>query len=124
MYIITKRFKGKAIFGEANLRYGTVLAEKNGYLLFNGEIMFAVTSENAHEYATINIDGHGKKRRTLINSIQKTLRDNTDLWGKVVDDEVCQKYNRKDFPDYWLWNHNFYEAPIEDLEYIANLIST
>lgn len=34
----------------------------------------------------------------------------------------CLKYKRKDHEDFWLWNHDFYNASIEDLEYIKSLI--
>lgn len=35
---------------------------------------------------------------------------------------LCQKYKKAGHEDYWLWNHDFYNADIEDLKYIANLI--
>ena len=38
------------------------------------------------------------------------------------EDALCQKYKKPEHEDYLLWNHDFYNADIEDLKYIANLI--
>lgn len=38
------------------------------------------------------------------------------------EDPLCQKYKRPEHADFWLWNHAFYEAPVEDLRHIARLI--
>ena len=43
-------------------------------------------------------------------------------WDKVWADKLCQKYKRRDHADHWLWNNDFYSAPIDDLRYIAALI--
>lgn len=42
-------------------------------------------------------------------------------WDKVWGDELCQKYRRHEHEDWWLWNHDFYSAPIPDLRHIASL---
>ena len=43
-------------------------------------------------------------------------------WGKIWDDPRCQKYKRPEQEDHWIWNHDFYNGPVEDLRYIAALI--
>ena len=67
----------------------------------------------------------------MTQSIMAVLRTDKDprtdevyqaKWEKVWEDKLCQKYKRTEFSDYWLWNHEFYNAPIEDLEYIARLV--
>lgn len=41
---------------------------------------------------------------------------------KVVNDSICQRYRRQECDDTWLWNHDFYNADVDVLRYIANLI--
>ena len=45
-----------------------------------------------------------------------------EAWGRVWDDPSIRKYKRVEFADYWLFNHDFYNAPIEDLEYILKIV--
>ncbi len=42
-------------------------------------------------------------------------------WQKIWEDKSLHKYKRHEHADMWLWNRDFYNAPIEDLEYIARL---
>ena len=125
-YIIYKRFRGKAICGDVNLPAMTV-CECNGAIInHNGNPICSAKSENAHKYFAINEDGMGMVRGKLTQAIQKALakRDNNyqKRWDKVWDDEICQLYKRKEYADYWLWNHDFFNADIKTLEYIASLI--
>lgn len=45
-----------------------------------------------------------------------------EAWGRVWDDLAIRKYKRVEFADYWLFNHDFYNAPVEDLEYILKIV--
>lgn len=45
-----------------------------------------------------------------------------EAWGRVWDDPDIRKYKRVEFADYWLFNHDFYNATIEDLEYILKIV--
>ena len=45
-----------------------------------------------------------------------------DRWDKIWDDPRCQQYKCSDRDDFWLWNHDFYNAEIENLKHIAKLI--
>lgn len=45
-----------------------------------------------------------------------------EAWGRVWDDPAIRKYKRVEFADYWLFNHDFYNAPIEDLEHILKIV--
>ena len=81
------------------------------------------TSENAHIYFTINEDGRATERRDLIDFIQSNLYRDETKWKRVWEDTlICPKYKRKEHLYHWLWNHDFYNAPISDLEYIKSLI--
>ena len=31
------------------------------------------------------------------------------------------RYRRADHADFWVWSHDFFEAPVEDLRHIAGL---
>lgn len=45
-----------------------------------------------------------------------------EAWGRVWDAPSIRKYKRVEFADYWLFNHDFYNAPVEDLEYILKIV--
>lgn len=125
-YITHKRFKGKAITGEVNLPVFTELRQVENYLVAGDDIICLVTSENAHNYFARNDDENGMERGALTKNIRTRLnkRDDAyqDRWDLVWEDPICLKYKRPEFDDFFLWNHDFYLAPIEDLRYIANLV--
>ena len=124
-YIVYRQFEGKAICGEVNLPAGTVCQYDQGYITHDGKPLCVVTSENAHNYFAKNSDGKGMERGQLIQSILAKLREeegSEERWEKVERDHICKIYRRHDHPDTWLWNHSFYNASIEHLEHIAELI--
>ncbi len=126
-YITHKRFKGKAICGLVNIPAMTECCVENEFLVLDGKKLCTVFSENAHLYFAVNIDGKGLERGKLTVEIAKVLttKDSKydERWDKVWADSICRKYKRSEHQDHWLWNHNFYNADIKDLEYIKNLIS-
>lgn len=126
-YIIYKRFKQKAICNlDANLPRGTECYMENDMIFYNGFPLCAYKSENAHQYFTQNEDDNGLKRGEMIIAILKKLssaKSSKSLWKKVWEDETCLKYKRPERDDYFLWNHEFYNAPINDLEHIAKLVN-
>lgn len=127
MYIVNKRFKKKCICGEVNIPYGTP-CELRGYIIYhNHRPLCYATSQDAYDYFSNNEDGQGLKRGELVHEIQRCLAKHDDKhqdrWDVIWDDEAkLGKYRREDHPDFWLWNFDFYNAPIEDLEYILNKI--
>ena len=128
-YIVTKRFKGKAICGDLNLPFGTECFTKGETICCDKGVICSVKSQNAYDYFTLNNDGYGELRRRLIDSIfhaldrSKQSKESYDQkWEKVWDDKTCMKYKRADYDDYWLWNHAFYHAGIGELRYIAKLV--
>lgn len=127
-YIVTKRFRAKAICGDLNLPYGTECQQNNGFIIKNGAKICAVTSQNAYDYFSQNDDGCGKERgeltQTIIKRLQKLSGGRKDnVWSKIWVDSTCLKYKRVEMDDHWLWNYDFYNAPISDLKYILNLIN-
>ena len=125
-YTAYRRFKGSAICGRINIS-ALSICEKNGNTIyFDGKPICFDTSENAHQFFSRNDDGLGSERGKLTRAIQDKLakRDGAfqDRWDKVWEDKICQKYKRKEYDDFWLWNHGFFNAGIEDLKYIAKLV--
>ena len=127
-YIVTKRFKQKAICGDLNLPFGTKCFSKDNGLYCDKGLICSITSQNAYDFFTYNNDGSAQLRRTLIDTILHNLDRSTQTpesydnkWDKVWNDSLCNKYKREDYDDYWLWNHDFYHASIQDLEYIKTL---
>lgn len=125
-YIVHKRFKGKAICGYVNLPALTECVAHDGYIFHGDNVLCFETSENAHQYFAENEDSMGMIRGRLTQAIQKILSKRDDgyqaRWDKVWDDEISQKYKRDDYDDFWLWNHEFFHASIEDLRHISHLV--
>lgn len=124
-YVCRKRAKFNALCGSVNLPYGTIANEEDGLLFLDGSPLCTVTSQMAHDYFCLD-EGNGKARAELINAIIERLekRDTEyqQRWDKVWANKLCQKYKRRDNADHWLWNNDFYSAPIEDLRYISALV--
>ena len=125
-YIVYKRFKGKGIGGNVNLAVGTDCVSSGGVIYYNQKQICFDTSKNSHDHFARNDDEQGLLRGKLTQAIQKRLakQDNNyqNRWNKIWDDTVCKQYKRHEHLDHWLWNHEFFGAPIEDLRHIANLI--
>lgn len=125
-YVCRKRARFKAICGQVNIPYGTTLNGQGGFLILNNLPVCSATSQNAYDFFTQNDDGMGQERGELLNRITATLMKQTPghnaRWGKIWDDPRCQKYKRPEQEDHWIWNHDFYNGPVEDLRYIAALI--
>lgn len=125
-YITHRRFKGKGISGDLNIPAQTICDVCGKYIICSDKAVCFTTSQIAHDYFAVNDDGMGMERGRLTRAIIKRLgkKDDAyqDRWDLVWDDHLCQKYKRPESIDYWLWSHEFYNAPIVDLQYIAGLI--
>lgn len=126
LYVCHTRFKEMALCGKVvNIPATSILINDNGILTWNGMNITYYDSENAHLYFSTNVDGKGMERGKLVKSIVKSMqvsnKNHKAKREKVYKDPICLKYCRGDVTDAWIWNHNFYNAPIEDLVYINNL---
>ena len=126
-YITHRRFKNRAICGDiVNIPANTPCYCIGNIITYNNKQICLNTSENGHQYFTNNEDDQGLIRGKLTQAIQKCLAKRDEnyqaRWDKIWEDVDCQKYKRADHSDFWLWNHEFFQAPIEDLRHIANLI--
>ena len=125
-YITIKRFKRNGINGSFNIPYGTKLNKHDGILWYNDKAVCKAQSAAAHEYFARNDDNNGLERGKLSHAIIDTLggfsTEPSQQWEKIFKDDLTQRYRRPEHQDYWLWNDDFFNAPLEDLKYIAKLI--
>lgn len=125
-YIAYKRFKQDAICGHVNIPAMTPCELVDGLITYEGKPLCLAASENGHQYFTRDDDGQGMLRGKYIHAVQELLKKRDDdyqnRWDKIWEDADCQKYKRPEHEDRWLWNHEFFIAPIKDLQHIANLI--
>lgn len=126
-YIVTRRFRGKAICGEVNLPYGTICEEHDGILVLeDGRRLCAVTSQNAYDYFSRDDDGNGQERGKLVQDIRSTL-ERMDAkyqarWDRLWADEGANKLRSTEHEDYWLWSFAFYNADVNELRRISRLL--
>lgn len=126
-YIVNKRFKSKCLSGEINLPYGTRCECEDNLIIYEGNPICFITSQTAYDYFSQNDDSKGLQRGKLVDEIKKRLAKvddkHQDRWNKIWDNEAkLKKYRRQEISDYWLWSYEFYNAPVEDLEFILNKI--
>lgn len=123
-YITRRRARFNGIGGQVNIPYGTVLEVQDGFLMWQGKRLCAVTSQNAHDYFVSDHDGLGRERGALICAILTKLERRDTLyqarWDNLWDDLLARRYCQGG--DHWLWRHTFYSAPLEDLRHIAGLV--
>ena len=128
-YITTKRFKRDGIDGRFNIPYGTAVEEIGGSIFHKGREIARITSAVCHKFFAKNDDGQGLERGRLTQAINDALalrdgetNDQQDKrWEAIFNDPLCQSYRRKEHADTFLWNHQFYNAPLDDLRHIAAL---
>ncbi len=121
-YITIKRYRRDDKRGRFNIPYGTRLEGRDGCLWYNGRDVCGDHSAVMREYFARDDDGRGLKRGKLSHDIVSALKGGADRWAAVWNDSLCQKYRKPVQEDYWLWSIEFFNAPIADLEYIADLI--
>ena len=125
-YVARRRARFNAVCGPVNIPYGTVLQRGGEYLQLNGQEICMITSKRAHDFFSQDDDGNGVERGKLVGAITAALerRDaaRDTRWAKVWNSALCQKYRRTEHEEVWLWNHDFFNAPVEDLRHIAALV--
>lgn len=125
-YVTKKRAKFNGLSGDVNIPYGTHLETQDGFIMLDEKPICATTSQNGLDYFAQNDDGQWEERGRLtidiISVLTKRDKKYQERWNKVWSDSICQKYRRQEHEDFWLWNQDFYTAPISDLRYIRELI--
>ena len=74
-YTTYKRFKGKSIFGEVNIPFGTILQEYEKILYLNGKPICCVTSENGWNHFRPLTD-EGKHRQDMLDKLYRWYTKN------------------------------------------------
>ena len=125
-YIVRRRARFLSICGPVNLPYGTEVSSDGAFLTVNGEKLCSITSQNAYDFFSRNDDGHGLERGKLVQDIRRTLerRDakHQARWDKLWADAGANRLRRADHKDFWVWNHNFYNADVNELRRIRLLL--
>ena len=125
-YVVRRRARFLAICGPVNLPYGTEVSSDGDFLTVNGEKLCSITSQNAYDFFSRNDDGHGLERGKLVQDIRSTLerRDAKyqSRWDRLWADEGANKLRRTEHEDYWLWSFAFYNADVNELRRICQLL--
>ena len=126
-YICFNRFNQNALCGEVNIPYGTKLDETNNIISYHENPICYIKSQNAYDYFARNDDGKGLERGKLTSEIIKLLNNRNDgkyqnRWDRIWGDLSLLKYKRPEHDDYWLWNYDFFNASIEELNRIKSMI--
>lgn len=128
-YIARRRARFQSNSGQVNLPYGTKVECRDGFLFWNGLKLCAATSQNAKEFFVQDDDWLGQERAMLINAILARLGPHerrkgkaAGRWERVWADPLCQRYKRPEHENHWLWNEDFYNAPVDNLRHIAQLV--
>jgi len=128
-YITIKRFQRDIDGVHFNIPCGIELEKKkDGVLYYEGKSIAVARSFASHQHFARNDDGKGIQRGNLSHGIIKKLGgthrpgEDTPEWDAVEKDEIAKNYRRKDHETTWLWDDSFYQAPIDDLEHIAEII--
>ena len=129
-YVTIKRFKRHGIGGQFNIPYGTPLELRDDGKLYYKDLPVCVAKSAAsHNHFARDDDGKGLERGKLSHAIIYALaperfdtrQERDEYWEVIWNDQLANKYRRKEHIDYWLWSDDFFNAPIEDLKYIAAL---
>lgn len=128
-YIVKTRYKKIGMNGKTwNLPYGIVCnTTSNGQIItYNGIPVCKSHSQDAYDYFVRNDDHKGNKRADLIKDIKSILETHDDdyqtRWNRVWDAPELEKFKRPEHKDFWVWNYDFYNADIIDLEHIVKVI--
>lgn len=125
-YIVTQRFREKAICGPVNLPYGTVCETDGDFITHGGKRLCAITSQNAYDHFSRDNDGKGPERGRLVREILRKLsrRDARyqERWDRLWADEGANRLRRAEHEDFWIWGFHFYNADVAELHRIKGLL--
>ena len=125
-YIARKHARFDAVCGPVNIPYGTPLQVEGDFLCLDGKPLCYPESQTSLNFFSQNDDGNGLQRGKLVGAVLSRLekRDSNHQkrWNKVWADPLCQRYRRAEHEDYWIWNPDFFSAPVLDLRHIAALV--
>ena len=132
LYIVHHRYRGKICTAtEVNLPRGTVCESAGPAIILKGAPVCYTTSEVGHKYFARNDDGRGLRRGALTYEIAYSNRERYNKEGnrnqRFTDEEIemlerdWSKFLIPDI-DVILFNHDFFNGEIEDLEKLADAL--
>ena len=137
-YIVHRRLRGNTLCGVVNLPFGTVCELRGEIIYAKDKPLVICTSEKAHQFFARNDDGKGIERGHLTQEILTVLHPidigegatrkqiakaqeyekfRERAWMRIDGDPALKKFKRVEIEDDWIWNHDFYNAEISDLQY-------
>jgi hypothetical protein len=133
-YIVHRRCRGVSATGEIiNIPYRSEFRTIGRFIATaDAKAICVVTSDMAHKFFARNDDGNGLLRGRLTYAIAYSPRERTGADGKrqrFTDGEIqmlqdfWSKYLRQDTPGALLFNHDFFNADISDLEAMAKMLN-
>ena len=138
-YIARRRARFQGLSGPVNLPYGTALECRKVYLgddlnsfecflFWKNKKLCAATCQRVKDYFVQDDDRLGKIRGDLVTLILARLGPKearkgkaAGRWEKIWADPLCKRYKHPKHEEQWLWNEDFYNAPVDDLRHIARL---
>ena len=131
-YIARRCARFQGLIGPVNLPYGTALECRKVYLgddlnsfecflFWKNKKLCAATCQRVKDYFVQDDDGLGKIRGDLVNLILARKGKAAGRWEKIWADPLCKRYKHPKHEEQWLWNEDFYNAPVDDLRHIARL---
>lgn len=133
-YICIKRFKEIAACGKKlNIPYGTQLETIGSFIATSdGEAICHLMSENAHKYFACNDDENGLERGKITYAFAYSKRKPNNTKDRQIyrfsDEEITilerdWKHFLRDDVDVILFNHDFFNADIEELRKVAKQLN-
>lgn len=149
-YIVAKAFNGNGFWGRFDLPVGTEVVESGGLLYFGSKKICYATADNAHNFFVRNDDGKGEERFALTQAIKAKIQakkndyaakvnaiasnmllppwEREERISEIVDESALafERIHGNAIADACLtdgiWNHDFFNAPIQTLELIMSLV--
>lgn len=122
-YITARRYRGPSLGGEVNLPALTPVELRGDGVLYLGEKpLHYAASQRGHDYFARDDDGRGRERFRLCREIIKMCARHSapgDPWGaRLWETPALQAYRRPENDQRWLWNQRFFDAPVEELQWM------
>lgn len=129
-YICHTKYDKKAACGEyITFKQNAILETVGKFIAYGQKAICTITSEDAYKYFARNDDGKGLERGRLTHAIAYSKRTpNEENSFRFTDEEAEMleteygKYLRKD-TDTIIFNYDFFNASIEDLQKIAKRLN-
>ena len=135
-YIVCKQFKKKGIDGNFNLPKNSTCNELGNLIFHNQRPICFKTSQDAYNYFSRDDDGKGEERFGLVHDILDLIAEYVMDYNdarmngeKDIEDKASAAYDtiREHYPQFLkngmdVFTVEFYNAEIEELEAVKNLI--